>query len=77
MNLRSNHDTGKLVEHRLRGCGFTYRSFEYCAAHLYKILSETLRQLENVENFKNRLKAYIFSDTFDLETKKNRDCFVM
>ena len=51
INLRSNHDTWKLVEHRVPGPVFTNRCFKYYAPHLYNTLPKTLRQLENIETF--------------------------
>ena len=74
-NLRSKYDTWKLVENRVPGPDFTMRSFKYCAPHLYNTLPKTIRQLDNIETFKKKLKTYIFSETFDLETKTVRDCF--
>ena len=74
--LRSNHETWKLVEHRVPGPVFNNRCFKYYAPHLYNTLPKTLRQLENIETFKKRLKTYIFSETFDLESKTIRDGFV-
>ena len=75
INLRSNYDTWKLVENRVPGPDFTIRSFKYCAPHLYNTLPKTIRQLDNIETFKKQLKTYIFSETFDFETKTIRDCF--
>ena len=75
MNLQSNHDAWKLVEHRLPGPGFFNRCFKYFALHLYNILPKTTRQLGNFETHKKRLKTSIFSETFDLKTKTIRDCF--
>ena len=53
INLRSNHDTWKLVEHRVPGpvfgIIFTNRYFKYYAPHLYNTPPKTLRQLENIE----------------------------
>ena len=66
INLRSNHDSLKLVEHRVPGPVFTIRYFKYQAPHLSNTLPKTLRQLENIETFKKRLKTYIFGETFDL-----------
>ena len=57
------------------GPDFTIRSFKYCAPQLYNTLPKTIRQLNNIETFKKELKTYIFSETFDLETKTIRDCF--
>ena len=75
INLRSNYDTWKLVENIVPGPDFTIRSFKYCAPHLYNTLPKTIRQLDNIETFKKQLKTYIFSETFDLETKTIRHCF--
>ena len=60
INLRSNHDTWKLVEHREPAPVSTNRCFNYNAPHLYNTLPKSLRQLENIESFKKRLKTYIF-----------------
>ena len=35
----------------------------------------TIRQLDNIETFKKKLKTFIFSETFDLETKTIRHSF--
>ena len=70
INLRSDHDTWKVVEHRVPSPGFTNRCFKYCAPHLYNTLPK------NVETFKKRLKTYILGETFDYKSKKNRGCFV-
>ena len=53
----------------------TNRSFKYCAPHLYNTLPKTIRQLDNIEIFKKKLKTYIFSETFDFETKTIRHSF--
>ena len=76
INLRSNHDTWKLVEHKVPGPVFTNRCFKYYAPHLYSTLAITLCQFENIETYKKILKTYIFSETFDFESKTIRDCFV-
>ena len=75
MNLRSNHDPWKLVEHRVPGPGFTNKCFKYCEPHLYNTLPKNIRQLRNIETFLKKLKANIFSDTFNLESKTIRGCF--
>ena len=75
INLRSIYDTWKLVENRVPSPGFTNRSFEYCAPHLYNTLPKTIRKLDNIETFKKKLKAYRISETFGFETKTIRDCF--
>ena len=75
INSRSNYDTWKLVENRDLGPGFIKRSFKYSALHLYNPLPKTIRQLDNIETFKKKLKTYILSETFVFESKKNRDCF--
>ena len=76
INLRSNYDTWKFVEHRLPGPRFTNRCFKYYAPLLYNTLPKTIRQLENIETSKKRLKIYIFCETFNFESKTIRDCFV-
>ena len=68
ISLRSNHDTCKLEEHRVPGPGFTNRSFKYCTPHLYNTLPRTICQLKNIKTFKTKLKTYIFSETFDIES---------
>ena len=75
INLRSNCDTWKLVENRIPDTGVTNRRFKYCAPYLYNTLPKTIHQLDNIETFKKQLKTYIFSETFDLETKTIRACF--
>ena len=76
MNLRSNHDTWKLEVHKIPGPGFTNRCLKYCVPHLYNILPKTNHQLENIEGFKKKLKTYISSETFDIESNTIRDYFV-
>ena len=56
MNLRSNDDTWKLVEHRVPRSGFTNRFSKYCAPRLYKTLPKTIRQLENNDTFQEKTK---------------------
>ena len=69
-SILSNYDTCELVENRVAGSGFTE-----CAPHLYNTLSKTFCHLDKIEIFKKQLKTYIFSGTFDFETKTIRDCF--
>ena len=76
ISLQSNHDTWNLEEHRAPGPGLTNRCFKYCAPHLYNTLPKTIRQLDDIKTFKKRLKTYIFSETFDIESNTIRDCFV-
>ena len=70
INLRSNHDTWKLVKHRVPGPVFgpvfTSRCFKYYAPHLHNTFPKTLRQLENFETYNKRLKTYIFSQNVEL-----------
>ena len=73
--LRSNYDTRKLIENRVPDSGFINRSFKYCALHLYNTLPKTIGQLDNIETFQKTLKTYIFSETFDFETKTICDYF--
>ena len=40
INLRSNHDTGKLIEDRVNGPGFTNRCFKCYAPFLYITLQK-------------------------------------
>ena len=49
MNLRSNHNTWKLIEIKVSGLGFTKRCFKFCALHFYNSLRKTIRQLENIK----------------------------
>ena len=77
INLLSNHDTWNLVEHREPGPVFTNRCFKNYVPLLYNTQPKTIRQLENIETYKKRLKTYIFSETFDFESKPFCDCFVM
>ena len=54
MNLRSNHETWKLLENRVPDPSFTNRCFKYIAPHLYNSLTKTTRQIENIETFKKK-----------------------
>ena len=74
MALRSSEDPYRLIE--LRAIGerqLATRSFPYIAPRLYNRLPVSLKQLDSVEAFKNKLKGFLFSRAYDLDSRIIKD----
>ena len=64
--LRSADDPYRLHEPRAIGeREFANRSFSYIASHLYNKLPVTIKQINSINTFKSRLKAFLFSRAYD------------
>ena len=74
MALRSSEDPYRLIEPRAIGeRQFATRSFSYIAPRLYNRLPVSLKQLDSVEAFKNKLKSFFFSRAYDLDSRTVKD----
>ena len=74
MALRSSEDPYRLFEPRAIGeRQFATRSFSYMAPRLYNQLPVSLKQLDSVEAFKNKLKGFLFSRAYDLDSRTVKD----
>ena len=66
MTLRHSNVLHRLNEPR---CNFVFgfRAFEKSAPRLYNKLPENVKNNENIEAFKKKLKTHLFKEVYDLE----------
>ena len=63
--LRSSCDKTTLVKPKTNYKSYGQRSFSYFAPLVWNRLPKTIREAENLEIFKKKLKAFLFSSYFD------------
>ena len=72
--LRSTDDPYRLHEPRAVGeRSFAVRSFAYTAPRLYNRLPVSMKQLDSVESFKEKLKVFIFHRAYSLTDRTVSD----
>ena len=72
VSIRYSHDPHRLNEPRMNKEIGT-RSFKYSAPRLFNSLPRSVKDSGNLNVFKKRLKTFLFSECYDLETKKITD----
>ena len=65
-DLRGSEDA-KLVEPIIAQSKFSNRCFTFAAPRLYNALPVEVRQAETIESFKNKLKTFLFTQSYDLD----------
>ena len=66
--VRHANDRHRLFEPRtVRNSG--ERSFQYSAPRLYNKLPVVIKDSENINQFKKRLKTYLFGESYDMNQK--------
>lgn len=69
ISLRSYEDEHRLEEPRaINNKLFAERSFKYVAPRWYNLLSTSMRSVDTVEVFKEKLKTHIFQKAYNLES---------
>ena len=63
--LRSQHQKRRLVEPNTKLKTFTGRSFSCAGLKWWNRLSNTPKTIENAQEFKNRLKTYLFKEEYN------------
>ena len=66
--VRHTNDQHRLIEPRTVGSSGE-RSFQYSAPRLYNKLSVVIKDSENINQFKKRLKTYLFGESYDMNQK--------
>ena len=72
VSIRYSHDPHRLNEPRMNKETGT-RSFKYSAPRLFNSLPRSVKDSGNLNVSKKRLKTFLFSECYDLETKKITD----
>ena len=72
VSITYSHDPHRLNEPRMNKEIGT-RSFKYSAPRLFNSLPRSMKDSGNLNVFKKRLKTFLFSECYDLETKKITD----
>ena len=72
VSIRYSHDPHRLNEPRMNKETGT-RSFKYNAPRLFNSLPRSVKDSGNLNVFKKRLKTFLFSECYDLETKEITD----
>ena len=66
--VRHSNDWHRLFEPRtIRSSG--ERSFQYSAPRLYNKLPVVIKHSENINQFRKRLKTYLFGESYDMNQK--------
>ena len=60
-------DMGSLSQEKNRSSG--ERSFQYSAPRLYNKLPVEIKDSENINQFRKRLKTYLFGESYDMNQK--------
>ena len=68
MILRHNNVLHRLNEPRCNS-ELGFRAFEKSAPRLYNKLPENVKNSENINVFKKKLKTYLFNECYDLDNK--------
>ena len=77
MLLRTSDDRFRLEVPRATSEGwFSERAFLYIAPHLLNRLHASLKKLDFIATFKNRLKTFLFAGSYDLSDRSMNDCNV-
>ena len=75
-NIATRHATDRHRLHEPRGNkGIIARSFWYSAPRLYNSLPISVKNSDNVEEFKKKLKTVLFEQCYDMEDKTIRERF--
>ena len=69
MVLRHNTEPHRLHEPRVNH-ELGFRAFENCAPRLFNKLPISVKNTDNIDVFKKRLKTYLFSEAYDLREKR-------
>ena len=72
VSIRYSHDPHRLNEPRMNKEIGT-RSFKYSAPRLFNSLPRSVKDSGNLNVFKKRLKTFLFSECYDLDTKTITD----
>ena len=72
--VRHSYETLRLSEPRASRHVGT-RAFAHCAPRLFNSLPEELRQLNNLNKFKRKLKTYLFEQCYDVQQQIINDNF--
>ena len=75
-SMRSSNDN-RLEEPRLSRLMCVKRSFEYSAPREYNALPGSLRECEDLSEFKRKLKTFLFTDAYDLDRMQLNDRYAM
>ena len=68
VTVRHASDRHRLFEPRTSRC-IGERSFQYSAPRLYNKLPVEIKDSENINQFKKRLKTYLFGESYDMNQK--------
>ncbi|XP_068240806.1 uncharacterized protein [Palaemon carinicauda] len=68
MILRHSVDRHRLIEPRCNS-DIGFRAFATCAPRLYNMLPENIKNSENLQIFKKKLKTHLFTECYDLNEK--------
>ena len=63
--LRSQHQEGRLVELKTKHKTFVARSFSCAGPKLWNRLPNALKTIEDTQQFKNKLKTYLFKEEYN------------
>ena len=72
--VRHSYETLRLDEPRANK-NIGTRAFAHCAPRVFNSLPEELKQINNLNNFKRKLKTYLFEQCYDLQQKTINDNF--
>ena len=76
VTTRQASEINRLQEPRTN-CNYGERAFSYCAPRLYNKTPLEIRNLPNIEQFKKKLKTYLFKRCYNIEDKTTNQEYIL